>query len=574
MEKKRIFEKKLMTLIGGIVLVATPVLIVSSCSLTKTTHYVDDQISGLKEVFNPDSDQNEALKKLVADIRKADPTKPENKAKQELLDQKTILITAGGKINDKSFHQSAWEAISKFSKEIGNNDNNFYETKAVSDDQQFDAYDYALKKGFKVWVLIAFTQENLLGKWLSKGKNLERFKASNIKIVAVDWFPSQESNNGIFNQIEGNLLGINFKTQEAAFVASYAAAKLFSEINQSDPKLFPSEKTFFNSFGGDDFSAITNFNYGFYEGMRQFNEDSIFKKWNYLVRSNSPIELNTGFNLTLDGKAKVEREIDGGPKKEVPQIIFPVAGALASAAIDRVQNKNSNQWIIGIDSNQALAYPANKESLLTSVEKKVGVAVYKALLTLYQLDGYDSSEHLSLLPKNYGLNEQNQIINKSTGQLENYNALNGYSEGFANVSKSTLNPNLKLSDGTTYAQRYDQIVANTWDTFFGNEEKKIIGRFNLEKNQTDQDGFKGLKPTTDEIKNFNKAMSNWPDNILKDENGNELSDEEKIKRLQENIKTVTSLKNVLYGFMTAKNKINYFEPMINIINQQKKVKQD
>ena len=65
-------------------------------------------------------------------------------------------------------------------------------------------------------------------------------------------------------------------------------------------------------------------------------------------------------------------------------------------------------------------------------------------------------------------------------------------------------------------------------------------------------------------------MSDWPNNILKDENGNELSDEEKIKRLQENIKAVTSLKNVLYGFMTAKNKINYFEPMINIINQQKK----
>ena len=139
-----------MTLIGGIILVTTPVLIVSSCSLTKTTHYVDDQISGLKEVFNPDSEQNEALKTLASNIRKLDPSKPENKAKQELLDQKTILITAGGKINDRSFHQSAWEAISKFSKEIGNDNNAFYETKAVSDDQQFDAYDFALKKGFKV----------------------------------------------------------------------------------------------------------------------------------------------------------------------------------------------------------------------------------------------------------------------------------------------------------------------------------------------------------------------------------------------------------------------------------------
>ena len=570
MEKKYIFKKKFILLTSTSSLLIGSALFVSSCSLTNKTHYVDDQISGLKEVFNPDSEQNEALKTLASNIRKLDPSKPENKAKQELLDQKTILITAGGKINDRSFHQSAWEAISKFSKEIGNDNNAFYETKAVSDDQQFDAYDFALKKGFKVWVLIAFTQENLLGKWLRRGKNLERFKKENIKVITVDWFPSEKSNDGIFNKVKGNILGLNFKTQEASFVASYAASQLLSEINKSDKSLFPSEKTFFNSFGGDDFSAVTNFNYGFYEGMRQFNEDSIEQKMNYLVRSNSPIELKTGFNLNLDGKAKVEREIDGGIKKEVPQIIFPVAGGLSSAAIDRVQNKKSNQWIIGIDSNQALAYPKNKESLLTSVEKKVGVAVYKALLTLYQLDGYQSDHKLSLLPDGYQLNNANQIVN-SDGKLDNYNAVNGYLEGFADVSKSTLNPDLKLKQNgkeITYAQRYDEIVENTWDTFFGNQEKNIKGRFNVLKTDS-ENGKKGLKPTDTEIEEFNKAMLNWPDNITHDQNGNELSDEMKKQMLAKNIKTVVNFKNVLFGFMTFQNKINYFDPMIQLINDQK-----
>ena len=570
MKKIYTFKKRFILLTSTSSLLIGSALFVSSCSLSKTTHYIDDEISGLKEVFNPNSNENEALKNLVENIRKLDSTKPENKRKQELLDQKTILITAGGKINDKSFHQSAWEAISKFSKEIGNKNNTFYETKAVSDDQQFDAYDFALKKGFKVWVLIAFTQENLLGKWLRKGKNLERFKKENIKVVTVDWFPSETSNEGIFNEIKGNILGINFKTQEAAFVASYSAAQLLSEINKFDKNLFPSKKTFFNSFGGDDFSAITNFNYGFYEGMRQFNEDSIEEKLNYLVRSNSPIELKTGFNLTLDGKAKVEREIDGGFKKEVPQIIFPVAGALSSAVIDRVQNKKSNQWVIGIDSNQALAFPKNKESLLTSVEKKVGVAVYKALLTLYWLDDYSSDQNLSLLPNGYKLNDLNQIVDLN-GKLNNYNALNGHSEGFANVSKSTLNPKLKLIQNgkeITYAQRYDEIVENTWDTFFGNEEKNIEGRFNILKTNS-ENGKKGLKPTDAEIKEFNDAMLNWPNNITHDQNGNELSDEMKKQMLAKNIKTVINLKNVLYGFMTFQNKFNYFDPIIELINNQK-----
>ena len=106
MEKIYTFKKKFTLLTSTSSLLIGSALFVSSCSLSKTTHYVDDEISGLKEVFNPNSNENEALKNLVENIRKLDSTKPENKRKQELLDQKTILITAGGKINDKSFHLS------------------------------------------------------------------------------------------------------------------------------------------------------------------------------------------------------------------------------------------------------------------------------------------------------------------------------------------------------------------------------------------------------------------------------------------------------------------------------------
>ena len=129
-----------------------PIIVSCSPNISISKNYVSTDIGGLREEFNPDvsADQPNINKKLVNKVKSIkESTKPDDQRKKELLNEKTILITTGGKANDKSFNQSVWEAISKFSREIGNDESTKFETATISNADQFRAYDYAISKGFK-----------------------------------------------------------------------------------------------------------------------------------------------------------------------------------------------------------------------------------------------------------------------------------------------------------------------------------------------------------------------------------------------------------------------------------------
>ena len=88
-----------------------PLSIIASCSSNSSIskNYVSTDIGGLREEFNPDvpADQANINQKLVDKVKSIkESTKEEDKRKKELLNEKTILITTGGKANDKSFNQS------------------------------------------------------------------------------------------------------------------------------------------------------------------------------------------------------------------------------------------------------------------------------------------------------------------------------------------------------------------------------------------------------------------------------------------------------------------------------------
>ena len=551
---------------------------VISCSQSR---YATTDIGGLKNEFNPDSDYNDQLIAKAKAIRAGN----DQKAK-ELLKAKTILLAAAGSHNDYSFNQSAWEAISKFSIEVGMDDNTYFETKSISDAEQTDAYDYAMAKGFKFWILTGFYQEGLLGRWLIKGNNLERFLKNKIVVLTVDWYPGDQPKVDpdnvdpvklAFEKITGHVFALNFRTQEAAFVASYAAAQLLNEINQDDPQKYQSEKTLFNSFAGGDFSGATNFNYGFYEGMRQFNQDmkmGLINKTNinpYFIRSTSissqaPVELKTGFVLTNDVKATIERQVAGFSDQPAPQVIFPVAGSLIGATIDRIKAAKNGQWIIGVDTDQSKTFANDQQLILTSVEKKISISVYKALITLY---GLNYNDDVNLLDKDYQFDDD-RLISKNH-QAFNFNTVGGYDKKAVGLSQSTLDyslvfKNKKDDDGKplTYAKRYDQISKSVEEKFFGNQ-----GRFNQDSNTNTN----GLKPDESTIQNYQLAIGKEWDAIkakdygLNGQHWNNLA--ERNQAVARNIEKIMALKNVLFGYMSADNQENYFAPIVDQINKIK-----
>lgn len=77
------------------------------------------------------------------------------------------------------------EAVSKFSKEIDNKNNSYFETLAISHAEQNNSYYYAIKKDYKIRILFGFQQEKLFQNWLSIGRKKENLLNLIIHILVL-----------------------------------------------------------------------------------------------------------------------------------------------------------------------------------------------------------------------------------------------------------------------------------------------------------------------------------------------------------------------------------------------------
>ena len=284
------------------------------------------------------------------------------------VQRKTMLITAGGVVNDKSFNQSAWGALELYREQAGikKGDGTIDYRETLSDEALPAMYDQAMDGKYQTLVLTSFQQGTTFEAWLAKANNKQRFIESKAVIVGVDW-------DGSRIVPEGQFFGLGFKTEEPAWVVGYAAADYLTSSNI---------KPHLSSFGGGVFDGVTDFNNGFLQGMLDWNTNNPDKKVKFYSgneQANS-IDLSTGFANTPENVAKVNNIV--GTNENAPQIILPVAGSLTTTTLDNIKDKNSKQLIIGVDANQSLAFPNDKDKFFSSIEKKVAVAVYKALILL------------------------------------------------------------------------------------------------------------------------------------------------------------------------------------------------
>ena len=335
----------------------------------------------------------------------------------EKVMRKTMLITAGGLVNDKSFNQSAWEAMLLYKEQAGITDKETITYRTTTEDGMLAAmYDQALSGGYKTWVLTGFQQGILLESWFKESNNLEKFKEEKIVIVGVDW-------DGSSFIPAGQFLGLGFKTEEPSWVVGYAASQYLSTT----------DKPYLSSFGGGIFDGVTDFNNGFLQGMLDWNTANPDKKVKFHSgnKQADSINLSTGFVITPESIQAVESIVGTGD--DVPQIIMPVSGSLTTTTIDNINDKRSEQMIIGVDSDQSLAFPNDKGKFFSSVEKKVAVGVYKALILL------------AGIPLDYKYCEINDLgfeggfVEYQTNAFVKY----GFDKGLVGYSSSTLSgPNV------------------------------------------------------------------------------------------------------------------------------------
>lgn len=249
-------------------------------------------------------------------------------------------ITDVGGIDDKSFNATAWLGIQRAIEELG------IEGRYLESQQQTDyiknIQEFVTQK-YDLIVTVGF----LLGD--ATKEMAERHPDRKFAILDFNYEPPLP-----------NVLGMVFATDEAAFLAGYVAAGMTKTGTVA-------------TFGGLPIPPVTIFMEGFEAGVKYYNQVKGTRV--RLLGWNSQTQRGVfagNFESTDDGRRIAESFFDEGA-----DIVMPVAGpvGLGSAAAAR----DRGAMIIGVDTDWYVSAPEFGSTYLTSVVKRMDVAVYDAI---------------------------------------------------------------------------------------------------------------------------------------------------------------------------------------------------
>ncbi|MDY0974146.1 BMP family ABC transporter substrate-binding protein [Massilia sp. CFBP9012] len=238
-----------------------------------------------------------------------------------------MVYDAGGKF-DKSFNQSAFEGLQRFSKETGVK---VFEVQANSDTQAEQVMRGLARKKVDMIAAIGFSQTQAVQKVAREFPN--------VRFVLID------------SVAQGaNIESVMFKEQEGSYLVGVAAA-----MASKSKKL--------GFVGGMDIPLIRAFACGYNQGAKaQAPKIEIVQNMVGTTAAawNDPAK---GGELA---RAQFARGVD---------VVFAVAGGSGMGTLQAA--KEQGKLAIGVDSNQNYLHPG---TMLTSMIKRVDVAVYDSFM--------------------------------------------------------------------------------------------------------------------------------------------------------------------------------------------------
>jgi basic membrane protein A len=257
---------------------------------------------------------------------------------------KVCQVTDTGGIDDKSFNATAWKGAERAKNDLG------AEAKYLESQQQTDYeknINAFIEEGCSLIVPVGFLLAD------ATKASAEANADQKFAIVDVTYDPPMN-----------NVLGLAFATDEAAFLAGYLAAGMTKTGKVG-------------TFGGLQIPPVTIFMDGLARGVAFYNEQN---GTNVEVLGWDPATqqgLFTGnFESTDDGRTLGQTLLGEGA-----DIIMPVAGPVGLGTAEAVKTAG-NAWIIGVDTDWTISASQYTDVILTSVEKKMDVAVFEAAKTV------------------------------------------------------------------------------------------------------------------------------------------------------------------------------------------------
>ncbi len=271
-------------------------------------------------------------------------------------------VTDLGGVDDKSFNALGWKGVTDAVDQLG------IAGKYLESNQQSD-YAKNIQQMLSEKMDLIITVGFLLGvDTATAAKANPDQKFAIIDYTYPDCYPGAVEGKDCGSSTDlPNVRGLAFQTDQAAFLAGYLAAGM-------------TKTGAVGTFGGIKIPTVTIFMKGFEAGVKYYNQKhSTTVKvlgWDDAKQDG----LFTGnFNSTDDGRSFATSLVQEGA-----DIVMPVAGpvGLGSAAYCKESGKC---LIIGVDTDWFVSSPDYASVELSSVQKKIDVAVFKTIKDV--LDG-------------------------------------------------------------------------------------------------------------------------------------------------------------------------------------------
>jgi basic membrane protein A len=245
------------------------------------------------------------------------------------------LVTDVGKVDDKSFNQSAWEGAQQAAQELGGKAE-YIETA--------NSTDYATN--IKKFVSEKYDAIVTVGFALGEATGIEAKAAPDIKFIGVDQFQAAEI---------PNYAGLIFPEDKAGFMAG-ALAGLLTKSGTVGAVL-----------GTDQVPPVVAYKTGWENGAKYTRPDV------KLISTYHPGGLDKAFTDPAWGASTAKQALDNGA-----DVIFGAGGQTGNGALIEVAKKDGS-FCVGVDTDQWETVPEAHPCLVTSAMKLIQKGVVDLL---------------------------------------------------------------------------------------------------------------------------------------------------------------------------------------------------
>ena len=264
---------------------------------------------------------------------------------------KVALTCDTGTIDDESFNQACWSAVSSY---MGKDCQYYIPEADASDEDRETMIRQAVNDGADVIVCVGYLYGASLA-WAAE-------QYPDIKFIAIDVTQGDIGTDSI----PANCYCITFKEEQAGYLAGYAIAK--------------DGKTKLGFLGGMAVPAVIRYGYGFVQGVDAAAADLGL----------TDVSLNYVYGGQFFGDADITAVMDtwyaGGT-----EVVFACGGGIYTSAVDAA--KKANAKVIGVDVDQAgviAGYAGVEGMTVTSAMKGLYPTTYDTLTDVIVNGNWDA----------------------------------------------------------------------------------------------------------------------------------------------------------------------------------------